>query len=59
MYKINKIPHLAMELHRERDGGMIPQGIGRGVSQTPKRIGCAHMSMGKPMNPQVPFVLCP
>ena len=34
-YAINKIPQLAMGLHRERDGGMILQGIGRGVSQTP------------------------
>ena len=33
--RINKIPQLAMELQRERDGGMIPQGIGWGVSQTP------------------------
>ena len=47
-----------MGLQRERDGGMIPQGIGRGVSQTHETIGCDHMSMGKPMNPQLPFVLC-
>ena len=33
--QINKIPQLAMELQREKDGGMISQGIGRGVSQTP------------------------
>ena len=26
--QINKIPQLAMELQRERDGGMIPQGHG-------------------------------
>ena len=37
---INKIPELAMEMQLERDGGMIPQGIGRGVSQNPKPIGC-------------------
>ena len=33
--QFNKIPQLAMELQRERDGGMIPQRIGWGVSQTP------------------------
>ena len=33
--QINKIPNQAMELQCERDGGMIPQGIGWGVSQTP------------------------
>ena len=33
--QFNKIPQLAMELQRERDGGMLPQGIRRGVSQTP------------------------
>ena len=38
---------------------MIPQGIGWGVGQTPKPIECDQMSMGKPMNPQLPFVLCP
>ena len=32
--QINKIPQLAMGLQRERDGGMIPQGTGRVVSQT-------------------------
>ena len=32
-YAINKIPQLAMGLQCERDGGMISQGIGRGVSQ--------------------------
>ena len=42
-----------MGLQREIDGGMIPQGIGRGVSPTPKPIGCDEMSMGKPMNPQL------
>ena len=36
---INKIPHLAMGLQCERDGGMISQGIGRGVSQTLEPIG--------------------
>ena len=50
-YASNKIPHLAMGVQRERDVGMISQGIGRGVSQTPEPIGCDHMSMGKPMNP--------
>ena len=35
-YAINKIPQLAMGLQRERDGGMVPQGIWRGVSQTPR-----------------------
>ena len=34
-YTINKIPKLAMGLQHERDGGMISQGIGWGVSQTP------------------------
>ena len=34
--QINKIPHLAMGLQHERDGGMIPQGIGWRFSQTPK-----------------------
>ena len=33
--QFNKIPQLAMGLQHERDGGMIPQGIGWGVSQTP------------------------
>ena len=33
--QFNKIPQLAMGLQRERDVGMIPQGIGWGVSQTP------------------------
>ena len=55
--QINKIPQLAMELHREMGGGMIPQGIGRGFSQTLEPIGCDQMSMGKPMNPHLPF--CP
>ena len=45
-----------MGLQRERDGGMIPQGIGRGVIQTPETIMCDHISMGKPMNPQLPFL---
>ena len=31
--QFNKMPQLAMELQHERDGGMIPQGIGWGVSQ--------------------------
>ena len=34
----NKIPQLAMELQGERDRGMIPQGIGWGVSQIPWAI---------------------
>ena len=38
-YAINKIPQLAMGLQCERDGGMISQGIRRGVSQTPKPLG--------------------
>ena len=42
-YTINKIPQLAMGLQRERDGSMIPQGIGKGVSQTHDPIGCDHM----------------
>ena len=33
--QINKLPQLAMELQREIDGAMIPQGIGWRVSQTP------------------------
>ena len=33
--QLNKIPQLAMGLQRERDEGMILQGIGWGVSQTP------------------------
>ena len=32
--QFNKIPQLAMGLQCEGDGGMISQGIGRGVSQT-------------------------
>ena len=32
-YEINKIPQLAMALQRERNGGMIPQGIGWGDVQ--------------------------
>ena len=47
-----------MELQHERDGGMISQGMGRGVSQTHDPIGCDHMSMGEPINPQLPVVLC-
>ena len=31
--QINKIPQLGMELQSERDGGMIPEGIGWEVSQ--------------------------
>ena len=50
--QFNKIPQLAMGLQRERDGGVTLQGIGWGVSQTPKPVGCDQMSMGKPMNPQ-------
>ena len=34
-YAMKKIPQLAMGLQHQRDGGMIPQGIGREVSQTP------------------------
>ena len=34
--KFNKIPELVMGLQRERDGGMISQGIGWGVNQTPE-----------------------
>ena len=34
-YTINKIPQLVKGMQRESDGGMIPQGIGRGVIQTP------------------------
>ena len=52
--QFNKIPQLAMHCNKT-DGGMISQGIGRGVSQTPKLIGCDHMSMGKPMNPWLVF----
>ena len=33
--QINKLPQLAMELQCERDGGMILQGTGWGVSQIP------------------------
>ena len=44
-----------MELQCEIDGRMIPQEIGRGVSQTPELIGCYQMSRGKPMNPQLIF----
>ena len=36
--KFNKIPQLAMH-YNVRDGGMISQGIGRGVSQDPEPIG--------------------
>ena len=48
-----------MGMQRERDGGMISQGIGRGVSQNPKLIGWDQMSMGEPMNPQLPFFPLP
>ena len=37
--QFNKIPQLAIGLQRGRDGGMITQGIGRGVGQTPEPIG--------------------
>ena len=57
--QFNKIPQLAMGSQCERDGGIITQGIGWGVNQTPKPIGCDQMSMGKPMNPQYLFVPCP
>ena len=53
----NKIPQLVIRLQRKRDGGLIPQGIGWGVSQTPEPIGCDQMLMGNPMNPQIPFSL--
>ena len=43
--QFNKITQLAMH-YNERDGGMISQGIGRGVIQTPRPIGLNHMSMG-------------
>ena len=45
-----------MELQHERDGGMIPQGIRWGVSQTPDPIGCDQMSMGKPNEPLATFL---
>ena len=45
-----------MELQCERDGGMIPQGIGRGVSKPPEPIGCDQMSMGKPMKTLATFL---
>ena len=47
-----------MELQHERDGDMVSQGIGWGVTQPPKPIRCGQMSMGKPLNPQLPTVLC-
>ena len=46
-----------MGLQRERDGDMISQGIGRGISQTSDPIGQDQMSVGEPMKPQLPF--CP
>ena len=36
--QFNKIPQLAMHFN-ERDGGMISQGIGRGIIQTLELIG--------------------
>ena len=36
--KLNKIPQLYMHC-KVRDGGMISQGIGRGVNLTPEPIG--------------------
>ena len=36
--QFKKIPQLAMH-YNVRDGGMISQGIGRGVSQTPEPEG--------------------
>ena len=38
-YEINKIPKLAMGVQRGRDGGIIPQGIGRGLSPTAELVG--------------------
>ena len=55
--QFNKIPQLAMELQRERDGGMISQGIGWGVGQTYEPIGLSQMSLRKPLNLNYPF--CP
>ena len=37
--QFNKNTTTSYELQRERDGVMISQGIGRGVSQTPEPIG--------------------
>ena len=48
-----------MGLQCERYGDMIPQGYRMGSESTLEPIGCDHMSMGKPMNPQLPFVLYP
>ena len=39
-----------MVLQHERDGGMISQGIGRGVSQTPDPIRWDQMLIGEPIN---------
>ena len=37
--QFNKNTTASYALQRERDGGMISQGIGRGVSQAPEPIG--------------------
>ena len=56
MPKFNKIPQLAMGKQSERYGGMISQGTGWGVSQTPDPIGCDQMSMGEPMETSDTFL---
>ena len=56
--QFNKIPQLVMELQRERDGGMIPQGIGWGVSQ-PLRLRRSQMSVGGPCTLSYLFFLYP
>ena len=53
--QFNKIPELSMHCN-ERDGGMISQGIGRGVIQTLEPIGLSQMSMGGPSSSQLCFL---
>ena len=49
-----KYPQLAMSM-QQRDGGMISQGIGREIIQTLEPIGLRQISMGGPINPQLPI----
>ena len=53
--QFNKIPQLAMHCNI-RDGGIISQGIGWGVVQTPEPIGWDLMSMREPISSHIPFL---
>ena len=52
--QFNKIPQLAMGLQRERDGGMIFQGIGWGGGQ-PLNLRVRPDVKGRTLEPQLPF----